>query len=70
MFQFLGQKKKEEAEERRNKLKKAREDYKKMLEVRCLLVLGISSYFIYIQFSLSLSLPLIYLEHNFRSLQS
>ncbi|TXG64060.1 hypothetical protein EZV62_011054 [Acer yangbiense] len=30
--EFLGQKKKEEAEERRNKLKKAREDYKKMLE--------------------------------------
>lgn len=33
MFQFMVQRKKQEAEERRNKLKKAREDYKKMLEV-------------------------------------
>ncbi|KAL5855269.1 hypothetical protein ACOSQ4_005071 [Xanthoceras sorbifolium] len=30
--EFLGQRKKQEAEERRSKLKKAREDYKKMLE--------------------------------------
>lgn len=33
MFQFLVQKKKQDAEERRAKLKKAREDFKKMLEV-------------------------------------
>lgn len=38
LFQYLGQKKKQDAEERRLKLKKARDDYKKMLEVSCLLL--------------------------------
>lgn len=33
MFQYLGQRKKQEAEERRIKQKKAREDFTKMLEV-------------------------------------
>lgn len=33
MLQFLGEKKKREIEERRNKQKKAREDFTKMLEV-------------------------------------
>lgn len=43
LFQFLSQRKKQEAEERRIKLKKAREEFKQMLEVCCLLLLEISS---------------------------
>lgn len=43
LLQYLGQRKKQEAEERRFKLKKAREDYKKMLEVSCLLFLEMIS---------------------------
>lgn len=65
MLQFSVQRKKQEAEERRSKLKKAREEFKKMLEVSCLFVLKFSSYFIYTQFSLSLVIG-----HNCRILQS
>jgi hypothetical protein len=43
LFQFLSQRKKQDAEERRNKLKKAREEFKQMLEVCCLLLLEIYS---------------------------
>ena len=43
LFQFLSQRKKQDAEERRNKLKKAREEFTQMLEVCCLLLLEIYS---------------------------
>lgn len=42
MFQFLEQKKKQEAEERRAKQKKVVEDFRKMLEVRLLFILLLS----------------------------
>lgn len=41
MFQFLEQKKKQEAEERRAKQKKVVEDFRKMLEVSLLFIFNI-----------------------------
>jgi hypothetical protein len=57
LFQFLSQRKKQEAEERRSKLKNAREEFKQMLEVCCLLLVEISTisihiiYFFFLSFS-------------------